>query len=106
MTSEHTAESPIRANYFLDAEFRQTLHEIVDSLVDGNWVTLIEETPGQVVTSYDKHKAEIAHLRDQVQRLRALVQDCDLVGSGWCEEHKEWNCKVRALLAELEEETV
>lgn len=44
----------IKANYFVDAEFKDTLHKAVDNLKDGNWATLIEETPQGIMTAPDE----------------------------------------------------
>jgi len=45
------------ANYFMDTEFRQTLHEAIDKIVDGAWVTLTAGYPPQCPDEKIKAKA-------------------------------------------------
>jgi len=33
-------QEKVLSNYFMDDEFRQTLHRVIDSITDGEWVTL------------------------------------------------------------------
>ena len=35
----------ILANYWIDDEFRQTLHDCIDAQEDGEWITLIRYRP-------------------------------------------------------------
>ena len=37
----------ILANYFIDDEFRETLHKIIDEQETGEWITLIRFRPGE-----------------------------------------------------------
>ena len=38
-------EETILANYYIDAEFRNTLHRIIDEQGEGEWITLIRYRP-------------------------------------------------------------
>lgn len=41
----------IKANYFADDEFRETVCEIVSQVPDGHWITLIVESPEAIIAS-------------------------------------------------------
>lgn len=47
----------IKANYFADDEFRETVCEIVSQVPDGHWITLIVESPEAIIASLTTDKA-------------------------------------------------